>query len=400
MEQASGNYERPNKEFEKASKSSDSAAMKKSFARVSKRVRKQYSRYQDYSVRSMVPTSEQLRAILSETAIVYCRPTLLELDIQGRYVCHLPSIDTGSPLYIAKTIIHHQLGQVNQSSKQLDSQYLERYASKQKDTMLLAKQSFLCYHCMRVLPRSRFAKGQLSGACLPRHQHPYRRFCIACGIKNGTFKPGNQITIHGCPFCYCKKCSIPTFGRFCTQCNTCGSCLGLEEYARPPKATCRDCGVKKLRVHADFYRSSLFHDFEELIHEARTLINILSSCGCIACVELIDKNWKIQPNPMDIVRQGLQFEIYHFSYIGRLQIINRFINWPPAIIRRDHNGIVRVGFADPILNELVGEYHRGSSSVCYSKECGSVAEMSKRLSEASRGKTKIVLTDNLLWKPT
>jgi hypothetical protein len=139
--------------------------------------------------------------------------------------------------------------------------------------------------------------------------------------------------------------------------------------------------------------------FEELIHEARALITILNSCGCEACVELIDKNWRIQPKPMDIVRQGLQFEIYHFSYIGKLGVKNDHVTWPPAIIRRDQNGIVRVGFEEPIPVMLYDGYYWGSSSVCYLKECGSVAEMSKLLSEASRGKLKTVLTDDLLWKP-
>jgi hypothetical protein len=246
-----------------------------------------------------------------------------------------------------------------------------------KDT-LAAKQKFLCYSCSRTLPRSRFAKRQLSGDYLPRHAQPHKRFCIDCGIKDRIFKPGNEITVHGCAFRLCSTCSIPTLGRFCRDCNTCGSCLGLREHTGPPTSKCPRCDLKTLRNHTDPRTTSLLQDLEESIYRARALINILWACGCDNCCELVD-NMEMQPRPMDLVRQGGQFEIYHFSQIGKLQISEIPNHWAPAIVRFGKDGVARVGFEDPYFNVLDLS---AQAKVCCVKECGE-QELLRRVEEVS-----------------
>jgi hypothetical protein len=295
---------------------------------------------------------------------------------------------------IAKVIIYHRLRAMSSSSLRLPRQYFQQRVSAQNTTKLSTKQSFLCYHCSRVLPRNRFAKGQLSGKCLPGHAQPYKRFCIACGIKNGKFKPGNQATVQGCPFRFCGECLGLSLGRFCTRCNTCSFCLGFWEFSRPRKATCPDCRVRTLRIHTDTHTSGFLQDLEELICQARALINILASCSCIKCSELIEWMWTMQPKPMDLVQRGIQFEIYHFYRLDDPWLPGMLTCWPNAIVRIDDDGIVRVGFANALLNVL-SELEQ--SSVCYLELCGSAAELIRHVNVSGR-KSRVILTDDLIWQ--
>lgn len=188
-------------------------------------------------------------------------------------------------------------------------EYLMKRSYSRELVDIPVKGAFLCYHCYRILRKNRFAKGQVSGECLPAHARPYKRFCISCGIHNGRFKPGNQVIIDEWPFRFCKMCSIPTLGKFCTQCNTCSSCLGFDEYSRPQSNTCPRCKIKTFRVHANSRNSRLLQTLQELLYQSRAFINVLDSCGCDSCMDLVREKCTLQPRPMDLVQQALQFEI-------------------------------------------------------------------------------------------
>lgn len=239
---------------------------------------------------------------------------------------------------------------------------------------------FICYYCSRALRRDRFAKRQMSREFLPGHANALKRFCIDCGIKNKRFKPGNQITIHGLPFRICQDCSIPTLGRFCTQCNTCGSCLGQGEYSGPSNAKCPRCDHKTLRLHVDQHCRELLGNIDEQIPQVRALVNILGACMCEDCsrcmVELTMK-----PKPMDIVQQGLQYEVYHFSQIGKLRLSQIPQHWAPAIVREVGGNNMRIGFEDPRLNLAEGTK---IPKTCYLKECGSAEQLVDTISKGRR----------------
>lgn len=239
---------------------------------------------------------------------------------------------------------------------------------------------FICYYCSRVLRRDRFAKRQVSGEFLPGHASALKRFCIDCGIKNKTFKPGNQITIHGFPFRICHDCSNPTLGRFCTQCNICGSCLGQGEYSGPPNAKCPRCDHKTLRLHVDQHCRELLGNLDEHIHQVRALVNILGACMCEDCFRCMDE-LTMKPKPMDIVQQGLQYEVYHFSQIGKLRLSQFPQHWAPAIVREVGGNNMRIGFEDPRLN--LAESTK-IPKTCYLKECGSAEQLVDMISKGRR----------------
>lgn len=242
------------------------------------------------------------------------------------------------------------------------------------------RDKLICYYCSRVLRRDRFAKRQVSGEFLPGHANALKRFCIDCGVKNKTFKPGNQITIHGLPFRICHDCSIPTLGRFCTQCNTCGSCLGQREYSGPSNAKCPRCDHKTLRLHVEQHYRELLGNLDEQIHQLRALVNMLGACKCEDCSRCMDE-LTMKPKPMDIVQQGLQYEVYHFSQIGKLRLSQIPQHWAPAIVREVGGNNMRIGFEDPRLNLAEGTK---IPKTCYLKECGSAEQLVEMISKGRR----------------
>lgn len=286
-----------------------------------------------------------------------------------------------SSFEVIKKLICHRDTQSLKPTLRLSSNYLTRHSSKHRMVNWPGKTDFLCYRCCRVLPRNRFAKGQVSGECLPGHTKPYKRFCISCGIQSGKFKPGNQININGCPFRFCQACSIPTFGKFCTQCSTCVSCLGFDEYTPPQSNTCPRCKVKTLRVHGNPPIPKLLRELKEWIYKTRAFINVLAACGCGSCMELVRKKWTLQPRPVDFVQQGLQFEIYHFSQVSALRPRAYSKHWQPAVIRYDHNrGVVELGFEEPALNVV---HDIEGSNICQVDRCGSSIELIRQMEAIS-----------------
>lgn len=357
-----------------------------------RRVRKPYlGRYFNDLVLFKVPDERQIQHILSirdSAQAASSDASLLSAGIRDRTITGVPSLNGDDPR-TPKSILHHRIWHFRQSLQKLDIQRLRRGTANQQHIMDRSRKAFLCYQCTRVLPATRFAKGQLSGECLPGHSHPYKRFCIACGIQQGLYKFGNRITIQDYPFHLCRSCKIPAFGRFCTQCHTCGSCLGLTEYTVHVRAKCPHCGIKKLRVHPEARYLTQLQEIEQLIFQARALINLLYFCGCETCIGWIDQTWKMQPKPTDLVRQGLQLEMYHFSYIGRLRVVSNQFTWPPAIVRKDHNGTaVRVGFEDPQAN-VHPETYLQATGICYSQAFRSVADMSECLVETCKSKRAV-----------
>lgn len=282
---------------------------------------------------------------------------------------------------MANILIRHRMGQAQKSQLCLSSEYFIKRSFRQKLVNIPTKTTFLCYHCCRVLQKNRFAKGQISGEYLPGHAKPYKRFCISCGIQNGKFKPGNHVTIHGWLFQFCKMCSIPTLGRFCTRCNTCSSCLGFDENFRPKSNRCPRCKVKTFRIHADLRSSKLLQNLEQLMYKSRAFINVLASCGCDLCMGLIREKWTIQPHPMDLVQQELQFEIYHFSQISRIHPTALSKEWQPAIFRIDKfRNVIELGYEDPVLNVV---HNMKASRVCYLRKYGSASELMLHMESSS-----------------
>ena len=67
-------------------------------------------------------------------------------------------------------------------------------------------ESLVCYACYSELPRERFLRSQITGNRSYGHGQARRRFCIACGLKQGKWVPGTCFNRHNGGLIVCVSC--------------------------------------------------------------------------------------------------------------------------------------------------------------------------------------------------
>jgi hypothetical protein len=83
---------------------------------------------------------------------------------------------------------------------------------------------FACFTCAKVLPRSRFANAQSKHKRGRNGSDQKRRFCVQCGLENGSHGPGNMVVQGDIIRMVCRQCKRLKSGRFCERCAICTDC--------------------------------------------------------------------------------------------------------------------------------------------------------------------------------
>lgn len=96
---------------------------------------------------------------------------------------------------------------------------------QEKEQLSTISGDYACYICLRLKPRSGFAKGQTRTPRGKSGHNARARICLDCGFSTGMHTPGSMIKIGGELQVLCMGCENSR-KRFCMSCRWCDSCIG------------------------------------------------------------------------------------------------------------------------------------------------------------------------------
>ena len=96
---------------------------------------------------------------------------------------------------------------------------------QEKESMKTHSNDYACYTCLRLKPRSAFAKRQAKGRQGKLGINGYTRICLECALSTGRLTPGSIIETGREMQVLCMGCETLR-KRFCTWCRWCDSCIG------------------------------------------------------------------------------------------------------------------------------------------------------------------------------
>lgn len=85
-------------------------------------------------------------------------------------------------------------------------------------------ENYACYTCLRLKPRSAFAKGQTRTPRGKSGHNARARICLDCGFSTGMHTPGSMMDIGGELQVLCMGCDTLR-KRYCMSCRWCDSCI-------------------------------------------------------------------------------------------------------------------------------------------------------------------------------
>lgn len=96
---------------------------------------------------------------------------------------------------------------------------------QEKEQLSTISGDYACYICLRLKPRSDFAKGQTRTPRGKSGHNARARICLDCGFSTGMHTPDSIIKIGGELQVLCMGCENSR-KRFCMSCRWCDSCIG------------------------------------------------------------------------------------------------------------------------------------------------------------------------------
>ena len=95
---------------------------------------------------------------------------------------------------------------------------------REKEKLSVNFDNYACHTCLRLKPRSAFAKRQTRPPRGKLGQIGHTRICIDCGLTTGKHTPGSVLFDGGEPRVLCIGC-MTLRKRFCFSCHWCDSCI-------------------------------------------------------------------------------------------------------------------------------------------------------------------------------
>lgn len=96
---------------------------------------------------------------------------------------------------------------------------------QEKEQLSTIFEDYACYTCLRLKPRSDFAKGQTRTPRGKSGHNARARICLDCGLSTGMHTPGSMMEIGGQLQVLCMGCETLR-KRSCLSCRWCDSCIG------------------------------------------------------------------------------------------------------------------------------------------------------------------------------
>ena len=95
---------------------------------------------------------------------------------------------------------------------------------QEKESLPNHSDDYACYTCLRLKPRSQFARKQTRSPRGIWGKDAHKRFCIECGFKVGKCPPARIVWIDQERWVHCRGCEMLQ-RTFCKRCGCCDNCI-------------------------------------------------------------------------------------------------------------------------------------------------------------------------------